>query len=92
MGGIVIWAHPFRYDRSIPTWLEDVLLDGIEVASTTMAGEASSLAIEIARAHGIAQLKNSDAHIADSIGMYKNKSPYHLGNNADLIEYVRKAH
>ena len=92
LGGIVIWVHPFRYDRSIPTWIGGVLLDSIEVASTNMDGEASSLAIEIARAHGIARLENSDAHVADSIGMYKNKSPYHLGNNADLIEYVRKAH
>lgn len=92
MGGIVIWAHPFRYDRTIPDWLPDETLDGIEVASTNMNREASSLAVEAARAHGIARLENSDAHVADSIGMYKNKSPYHLGNNADLIEYVRKAH
>jgi predicted metal-dependent phosphoesterase TrpH len=92
VSGIVIWAHPFRFDRAIPHWLDDVLLDGIEVASTNMDREASSLAIKIAGAHGIPPFENSDAHLADTIGIYRNKFPCRLRNNQELIDYIRKGH
>jgi hypothetical protein len=92
LGGIVIWAHPFRYDRSIPSWLGDVPFDGIEVASTNMDEEASDLSLEVARTHGIVKLENSDAHDTNSIGVYGNAFSCRLKDNNDLIEYVRNAH
>jgi hypothetical protein len=92
LGGIVIWAHPFRYDRSIPSWLGDVPLDGIEVASTNMDEKANDLSIEIAKTHGIMEFQNSDAHAPNSIGTYRNAFSCLLKDNNDLIEYVRNAH
>jgi predicted metal-dependent phosphoesterase TrpH len=92
LGGIVIWAHPFRYDRSVPGWLEDMLLEGLEVASTNMDERASDLAFEAARAHGMVTLENSDAHDANSIGTYRNAFPCRLKDNNELIEYFRNAH
>jgi len=91
IGGIIIWAHPFRYDRSTPVWLEDVLVDGIEVASTNMDEQATNQALKIAESRGINTFENSDAHDVDSIGTYRNKIPYILKNNADLIDYARKS-
>ena len=91
LGGIVIWAHPFRYDRSTPSWLGDVPLDGIEVASTNMDEKANDLSLEVARTHGIVKLENSDAHDANSIGVYSNAFSSRLKDNNELIEYVKNA-
>jgi predicted metal-dependent phosphoesterase TrpH len=92
LGGIVIWAHPFRYDRSIPSWLGDVPLDGIEVASTNMDEKANDLSLDVARNHGIVELENSDAHDTNSIGVYRNAFSCRLKDNDELIEYVRNVH
>jgi len=89
LGGIVIWAHPFRYDRSIPNWLGDVPLDGLEVASTNMDEKANDLSLEAAKTHGIMALENSDAHDTNSIGVYRNAFSRRLKNNNDLIEHLR---
>jgi len=91
LGGIVIWAHPFRYDRSIPSWLGDVPLDGIEVASTNMDQRANNLSLQIARTHGILALQNSDAHAPNAIGTYSNAFSRPLKDNNELIEYFRNA-
>ena len=90
MGGIIIWAHPFRYDRSIPKWLGDFLPDGIEVASTNMDLQAAAQAKNIAARLGIRTFENSDAHDAHSVGIYSNRLPYLFRTNEDLIEYTRK--
>jgi predicted metal-dependent phosphoesterase TrpH len=92
LAGIVIWAHPFRYDRSIPSWLVDVPLDGIEVASTNMDEKANDLSLEVAKTYGITQLENSDAHDTNSIGVYRNAFSCRLKDNNELIEYVRNVH
>jgi predicted metal-dependent phosphoesterase TrpH len=89
LGGIVIWAHPFRYDRSMPLWLGHVVLDGIEVASTNMDEKANDLSLQVARALGIVKFENSDAHDANSIGAYGNTYPCRLKDNRELTEYVR---
>jgi predicted metal-dependent phosphoesterase TrpH len=44
-GGIVIWAHPFRWRKTIPGWLHDVALDGMEVASNNMDSLAQTSAL-----------------------------------------------
>jgi len=92
LGGIVIWAHPFRYDRSIPSWLGSVPLEGIEVASTNMDEKATHLSLEVARAHGMVGLENSDAHDTNSIGVYRNAFSGRLKDNTELVEYVRNGH
>jgi len=38
------------------------------------------------------KFENSDAHHADTIGIYRNKLPCRLRNNQELIDYIRKGH
>jgi histidinol phosphatase-like PHP family hydrolase len=89
LGGIVIWAHPFRYDRSIPDWLNDTNPDGIEVDSNNMDNIAKSLALEVAKDRGYKVFQNSDAHIVDTLGKYYNDIPVLLKNVKELISYIK---
>ncbi len=89
LGGIVIWAHPFRYDRRIPEWLQYANLDGMEVDSSNMDIKAKCLALEVARDRGYKVFQNSDAHIVDTLGRYYNDIPVLLKNVKQLIRYVK---
>ena len=89
LGGIVIWAHPFRYDRRIPEWLQDADLDGMEVDSNNMDIRAKCLALEAARDRAYKVFQNSDAHIVDTLGRYYNDIPVLLKNLKNLINYIK---
>ena len=89
LGGIVIWAHPLRYDRSIPEWLQYANLDGMEVDSNNMDIKAKCLALEVARDRGYKVFQNSDAHIVDTLGRYYNDIPVLLKNVNQLIRYIK---
>jgi hypothetical protein len=89
LGGIVIWAHPFRYDRSIPEWLQDANLDGMEVNSINMDFKAKCLARQVAKDRGYTVFQNSDAHIVDTLGSYYNDIPVHLKNVKKFIRYIK---
>lgn len=88
LGGIVIWVHPFRYDRSIPEWLQDANLDGIEVDSNNMDTIAKSLAVRAAEDRGYKVFQNSDAHIVETLGRHYNEIPVLLENVKKLISYI----
>jgi predicted metal-dependent phosphoesterase TrpH len=56
-GGIVIWAHPFRFSSKWPKWLKHVRPDGMEVASSNMHRQAE------AKARKVAADKGMDIHL-----------------------------
>ncbi|MGD2272718.1 MAG: PHP domain-containing protein [Desulfobacterales bacterium] len=88
--GIVIWAHPFRFDYTFtPGWLDAADLDGIEVASSNMGDPLKTLARATAEQKGIMQFINSDGHHEDVLGRYFNEIPTLLKNTQDFIDYVR---
>ena len=90
-GGFLIWAHPYRFDRSRPAaWINQVPVDAIEVASSNMALWMSELAEQTAARLGIFGLVNSDAHDAEALGRYANEFDAHLRSVAQLIGYLRK--
>jgi hypothetical protein len=89
LGGIIIWAHPFRYDRSIPEWLQNANLDGIEVDSNNMDIRANGLALEVSEDKGYKVFQNSDAHHVDSIGRYYNDIPIFPKSVNELISYIK---
>lgn len=88
-GGVLIWAHPFRYDRTPPPWLPRVRLDAMEVASTNMSRAVQSLARQVAENWQIPPLENSDAHHTASLGAYYNDLPRKLKSNLDLVDFVK---
>ncbi len=89
-GGIVIWAHPFRFSPKRPNWLNHVQPDGMEVASSNMHRQAEAKARKFAAQRGILTFSNSDAHDAFIVGRYGNELDIQLTNVEDFITYVRK--
>jgi predicted metal-dependent phosphoesterase TrpH len=88
-GGILIWAHPFRYERTPPDWLSQVRLDALEVASTNMNPAVQAMARKAAHHWRIPTVTNSDAHHTGSVGAYYNDFPVKCTSNRDLINVVR---
>ncbi len=89
-GGIVIWAHPFRFSPKRPNWLNHVQPDGMEVASSNMHRQAEAKARKFAAQRTILTFSNSDAHDAFIVGRYGNELDIQLNNLEDFITYVRK--
>jgi len=89
-GGIVIWAHPFRFSSKRPSWLKHAQPDGMEVASSNMHREAEAMAKKNAAQRGILTFRNSDAHDAFIVGRYGNELDTQLTSVEDFITYVRK--
>jgi predicted metal-dependent phosphoesterase TrpH len=88
-GGVLIWAHPFRYERTVPKWLQRLRPDAMELASTNMNSRARSMAQQIAEQWRIPVVENSDAHEARWLGSYYNEIPVKLRSNRDLVDYVK---
>ncbi len=89
-GGIVIWAHPFRFSPKWPSWLKHARPDGMEVTSSNMHRQAEVMAKKVAAARGILTFRNSDAHDAFIIGKYGNELDTNLICVEDFVDYVRK--
>ena len=89
-GGIVIWAHPFRFSSKWPKWLKHVRPDGMEVASSNMHRQAEAKARKVAADRGILTFHNSDAHDAFIVGRYINELDIELTCVEDFITYVHK--
>lgn len=87
--GVFIWAHPFRYDRTQPTWLPHIRPDAMEVASSNMPHAVQSLARQVAEQWRIPALQNSDAHQVRSMGRFYNEIPVSLKSNHDLVAYLK---
>ena len=88
-GGIVIWAHPFRFSSKRPSWLKHAQPDGMEIASSNMDRQAEARAKKIAAKKNILTFRNSDAHDAFIVGRYGNELDIELTSVEDFITYVR---
>jgi predicted metal-dependent phosphoesterase TrpH len=89
-GGIVIWAHPFRFSSKRPSWLKHARPDGMEIASSNMHRQAEAMAKKIAAQRSILTFRNSDAHDAFIVGAYGNELDVRLTCVEDFITYVRQ--
>lgn len=89
-GGIVIWAHPFRFSSKRPSWLRHAQPDGLEIASSNMHRQAEAMAKRIAVQRNVLTFRNSDAHDAFIVGSYGNELDIQLTCVEDFITYVRK--
>jgi hypothetical protein len=89
-GGIVIWAHPFRFSSKRPSWLRHAQPDGLEIASSNMHRQAEAMAKRIAVQRNVLTFRNSDAHDAFIVGSYGNELDIQLTCVENFITYVRK--
>lgn len=86
-GALLIQAHPFRYgdDAARP---EDV--HGVEVYNGNItARERNQLALEFARAHGLAMVSGSDFHDLNNLGLGGMEFPQTLHDPQSLVRAIR---
>jgi predicted metal-dependent phosphoesterase TrpH len=82
--GVCLAPHPFtRWTHSLSTRamtgvLASDLVAGVEVLNASLAGRGSRPhALAWARAHGLAQLGSSDAHMVAMVGLARTRFPGH---------------
>jgi len=87
--GFLIWAHPFRYGRKVsPAWLDELPIDGIEIASSNMDLQMGEAALSVAELYGLKTFVNSDAHRQASLGCYGSDFEADITTMDQLIDYL----
>ena len=88
-GGIVILAHPTRYEDDIPDEVYDAHIDGVEALSLNvrmyMERAIQSLASEL----DVPSIAGTDAHVTESLGFYGTDFHTPIETEQDLIAAVR---
>lgn len=88
-GGIVVLAHPARYEDTIPTAIYHAGIDGVEVFSMNirmyMEAAIEGLCATLSQAHCIA---GSDAHTVDSLGYYATSFICPIRSEQDLVRAI----
>lgn len=91
-GGVVIAAHPYRWGQDFDEILsQEPLLDGLEVMSSNMDVHCRKKANLRLVEHSLpwAAVGNSDAHQLDVVACCYTVFPYHIRDQADLLEALR---
>jgi predicted metal-dependent phosphoesterase TrpH len=87
-GGVVVAAHPYRWER----WQGDISygleLDGIEIDSNNTSIEARRLAERLAEETGFRPIVASDAHSVEVVGSYWQTLPDDLESVIDLANFL----
>ncbi len=90
LGGIGIWAHPFRWGN-IPD--EDLLASGLVDAIEVLNGRTSSSenadARELARKYGLPGVAGSDAHCLNELGKVVNEIDQEIKSLSELLEAIK---
>ncbi len=90
LGGLSIWAHPYRWGREPEErLLEEGLVDAIEVLNGRSSLLANAQARELAHAFGLPGVAGSDAHSVEEIGSVYNESEIVIESIEDLIQAVK---
>ena len=94
-GGVVIWAHPFRWglwddvsDEAIVRIVRT--MDGIEALTPNHSREQNERAMTLARENGLTATGSSDAHTAKMIGAFLTRFEYQLKDLDDLIKAIKE--
>jgi predicted metal-dependent phosphoesterase TrpH len=88
--GLIVLAHPFRYQPTINVDITSFPPDGIEIHSrnTPVAYEGKISAI--ARSNHMLTFTNSDAHSSGDIGKYWNLLPEEIVDDRDLVTVYQR--
>lgn len=89
VGGIVILAHPTRFEDDIPNEVYDAGIDGVEALSlnvrTYMARAIESLASQL----DVPSIAGTDAHVTESLGFYGTDFQAPIETEQDLVAAVK---
>jgi predicted metal-dependent phosphoesterase TrpH len=87
-GGIIVLAHPYRYQSKIQVDLNRLPPDAIELRSRNTPAQYEGLIREAASLLNLLLMCNSDAHYYKDIGAYYNEIPGMVENDAGLVRTI----
>ncbi len=89
VGGIVILAHPTRYEDEVPDEVYDADIDGVEALSlnvrTYMERAIESLAAQL----DVPSIAGTDAHVTESLGFYGTVFRDPIETEQELVAAVK---
>jgi predicted metal-dependent phosphoesterase TrpH len=90
-GGVVVAAHPFRWDQPFDEILErdKPELDGLELMSRNMDAGCRERALEVQERMGLAGLGSSDAHHESALGDCYSEFPATIRKASDIAAAIR---
>ena len=88
-GGVLVFAHPFRYHATIGLDLERYRPDAIEVYSPNTPPASEADIRLLAGRLGLFLLSDSDSHSSGRLGTYYNISPNGIGSESELITLLK---
>lgn len=88
-GGVLVLAHPYRYEASIHVDLKRYPPDAIEFRSNNIKSENISRIQQLAEDLHLPTLSNSDAHHVASLGKYYNHFKAPTLNESMVLEQIR---
>ena len=91
VGGVVIVAHPFRFNAHFDRkFLHPYHINGIEVKSTNIDDYGKQKALALSEKMGLCSVACSDAHSLSSVGKYYTEFPAPISNELDLIRAIQE--
>jgi histidinol phosphatase-like PHP family hydrolase len=88
--GFLVLAHPFRYHDGIDIDIETYPPEAVEVHSKNTGACDEARIRAVLTCAGLLPLYNSDAHVAEHVGIYYNRLARVPRDERELIEILRK--
>ena len=89
VGGIVILAHPTRYEDEVPDEVHDAGIDGVEALSLNVRMYMERAIESLAAQLDIPSIAGTDAHVTESLGFYGTHFQDPIETEQDLVAAVK---
>jgi predicted metal-dependent phosphoesterase TrpH len=90
VGGAIIAAHPFRFNREFERkFLRHYPVDGLEVMSTNINNKDTIRTSDLAEKTNLCRIASSDAHSLKAIGRYYTIFEEKINSESDLIRAIK---
>jgi predicted metal-dependent phosphoesterase TrpH len=89
VGGIVILAHPTRYDDDIPDEVYDADIDGVEALSLNVRMYMERAILSLADQLDVPSIAGTDAHVTESLGFYGTDFQAPIETEQELVASVK---
>lgn len=88
-GGVVILAHPTRYEDEVPDAVTQADLDAVEALSLNVRMYMAEAIDKLQTDLGVSGAAGSDAHVTDSLGFYATDFNATIESERDLAAAIR---
>jgi predicted metal-dependent phosphoesterase TrpH len=88
-GGVVVLAHPTRYEDEVPDAVTEADLDAVEALSLNVRMYMAEAIDKLQADLGVPGTAGSDAHVTDSLGFYATDFDDAIESERDLAAAIR---